>query len=151
MKSNYLSAINIKEPVKMRLLIDTGAENINIISLKMFEKLKKVDKQITKQKNDDIIIRPLGSKIMKTCGTTKIKLQLKEGLTTELIPFIIAEELHQYDLILGLPAIEQLKINLDVNNGKVKILNEDFKLLTNNFKKTLEIRTTQKEIIPPGK
>ena len=122
MKSNYLSAINIKEPVKMRLLIDTGAENINIISLKMFEKLKEVDKQISKQKNDDIIIRPLGSKIMKTCGTTKIKLQLKEGLTTELIPFIIAE-LHQYNLIFGLPAIEQLKINLDVNNGKVKILN----------------------------
>ena len=150
MTSNYLSSIIIASPIKIRILIDTGAENINIISKKMFEKFKETNKDIFYEK-DEINIKPLGSKLMKTSGTTKLSLDLTEGLTTELIPFAITDELSQYDIILGLPAIQQLRINLDINNGIVKILDKNFKLSINNYIKKSEIRTKKQETISSGK
>ena len=54
-------------------------------------------------------------------------------------------------MILGLPAIEQSKIKIDINQGIAKILDQEVKLNVNHYKKHSEIRTLKKVSIPAGK
>ena len=57
-KSNFLSSITINKPIKMRILIDTGAEEINLLTLKTFKKFKELDKNLKLTKNP-LIVRSL--------------------------------------------------------------------------------------------
>src|SRR5271156_807082 len=144
MKSNYLSSITLEKPIKMKVLIDTGAEDVNVMSEKLIQRLgnAKINMPL---KNSNLMVKPMGSKAMKTLGSTKLPLEFNNGLKTESIPFVVVKEMNQYDLILGLPAIEQLRILLDINKGVANILGQEIKLNVNNYQKQSEIRTLKTE------
>ena len=148
MQSNYLSSITIKNPKKIQILIDTGAININIITKKFFEELKKV--QELPYQTTSKIVMPIGSKPLKSYGSTLVSLELEKGMKTELIPFIIIDNVLRYDIILGLPAMEQLRIKLDLEKGFATILNKNFKLNLNNFTNHTEIRASKNHTLKPG-
>ena len=74
LKSNYLSSITIDKPIKMKVLIDTGAENINLLSKKTFRKWQEIDKSL-KLLNNTLIIQPLGGEIISNLGAVQLPLQ----------------------------------------------------------------------------
>jgi|GEM_PF-2181109 len=134
----------------MKILIDTGAENINLISKTLFNKMLLFKKNL---KIDPINIKvtPLNSDPLKTLGTTQLPLQFNPNIPDKLIPCVIVETLAQYDIILGLPAISQLKIQLHLDEGQVVIDETIHRLLINHYVKSSEIRSMKNQSIPPGK
>ena len=148
MKQNYLSSITIDHPKKTQILIDTGAIDINLITKKYFDEITK-DQEKTYQKSS-ILVKPIGSKPLKNYGLTQLSLELGKGIKTEQIPFIIIDQNLQYDVILGIPAISQLNIQLDIQNGIATIDNKQFKLNINQFTNRAEIRAKNKQILKPG-
>src|SRR6185437_11598415 len=140
--SNYLSSIVLSKPSKIKVLIDTGAENINLISKKLYLQYLKQDKEVKIQKTDVIII-PIGNQPLKTEGTVQISIILSDEVCTPKIEFVVVNDLGQYDMLFGLPAIQQLNIIPNIPEGKVKILNQEYSLLKNEFCKTTEIRSTK--------
>ena len=148
--SNYLSSITISNPIKIKILIDTGAEEVNLLSKKTFLRLKQINDKLELQRNE-MIIKPLGGSIITNCGSISIPLQLNQELTTELVSFVVVERIDQHDMILGLPAIKQLSIKLEFQKGIAIIADQEFKLNINNYLKKSEIRTEEDTIIPGGK
>jgi len=108
-KSNFLSSIKLERPFKSRILIDTGAEGINIISNNHYLKYFKSG-DCTKLQKCNLIVVPMGGQPLKTLGSIDLKLSFGNNNITEEIPLIVVESLSQYDIILGLPAIQQLNI-----------------------------------------
>ena len=97
-------------PKKIQVLIDSGAIDVNIITKKLYDEWKK-DQNLPYLKSS-AIVQPVGSKPLKSYGSTLLSLQLEKGTKTELIPFIIIDLKIQYDIILGLPAMKQLGMKL---------------------------------------
>lgn len=138
--SNYLSAIILSSPIKCRALLDSGAEDTNIITKSYYEQLKKVDKDITLCRSYDVIT-PLGSGSLKTVGSTVIKLTLPDGKQTTPIRFTIVEDCgSRYDMILGLPAWQQLSIITKINEGTASIMGSEYELIKNYYQKSAEVR-----------
>ena len=103
--ANYLSSIILSKPSRIKVLIDTGAENINLISKKLFLEYQKRDNEIKLQKTDVIII-PIGNQPLKTEGTVQIPIILSDEICTQKLEFVVVKNLGQYDMLLGLPAIQ---------------------------------------------
>lgn len=150
MKSNFLSVVKLKNPFTMKILIDTGAENINLISKSCYDRLAVHNKGMVIEPTN-LIVRPINSKPFETLGKVMIPITLNPDSADVIIPTIIVNNLSQYDIIFGLPAITQLQIKLDIDKGIANINNMDFKLLVNNYSKYTEVRSKDKKIIFPGK
>src|SRR5690606_15130979 len=94
-KSNYLSSIIINDPVKTKILIDTGAEDINLISEECYLQYKNKELTSEVQSTNQLII-PLGNKPLETMGITIIKIKFNKEFS---IPFTIVKKIAQYDAI----------------------------------------------------
>ena len=147
-KANYLSSININNPIKMRILIDTGAEEVNLLSNNSFKKWKELDKNL-KLSNNTFIIQPIGNNPLSNLGAVQLPLQFKNE-PKQLVNFVVVENLNGYDAILGVPAIQQLNIKLDFNLGEAIIADQTLKLNINDYIKKSEIRIKEDTIISPG-
>jgi hypothetical protein len=156
-KSNYLSCFTINDPIKTRILVDTGAENGNIISLSYFQKLQKLYPDLVLQE-DNSIITSFKSK-QKNYGNIKLPIKLAYGFhlnesfsKNQFIKFICIDTLENYDIILGLPAIHQLQMRLDFMEGAITILDRKIHLTVNNpYIKTIDVRAIQRTILKPGR
>ena len=95
-------------------------------------------------------MKPVGSKPLKNYGSTLVSLELEKGMKTELIPFVIIDQKLQYDVILGLPAMQQLGIKLDLEKGTATIKNNFYKLNVNEFTNHAEIRSKSNQTLKPG-
>ncbi len=149
-KSNFLSSIKLMEPFKTKILIDTGAEEINVISNNHYLKYLKVGDCTKIQKCNQIVV-PMGGQPLKTLGAIDLKLSLGNEMVTEDIPFIVVESLSQIDIILGLRAIQQLNIIPKLSEGIVEILGKNYQLIKNSFVKHAEVRLCGDAYILSGK
>ncbi len=111
----------MKQPFKMRILIDTGCENINVISKRCFEKFKLFHKDLV-LKPSDVKLKPVNSQPFSVLGGTIIPLRFNPNLPPSNILVVVVDDLDSYDIILGLPAIEQLNVTLNFNEGQVLVI-----------------------------
>ncbi len=150
-KSNFLSSITLKRPFNTSILIDTGAIDVNVISHPHYLKLLELSLCTEAEESNHLVV-PIGNQPLSTIGSTTVTFILDDNdLVKKEVPCIIVKELDQYDVILGLPAIEQLKIVPKISEGVVEILNVKYQLKRNTFIKHTEIRTINEIIIPAGK
>jgi hypothetical protein len=148
MSSNYLSCINITKPTGGLALIDTGAENANLISKKYLESLQKEGYKFN-YLPDSTKISTL-NKEMKNYGQVSLSLTV-ENIQLPEISFLVVESLGAYNVILGLPAIEQLHIVPNISAGTTQILNQTVCLNKNKqYRKTIPVRTTATIRLKPG-
>jgi hypothetical protein len=151
LSSNYLSAIVLNVPVKCHALLDSGASDVNTISYSYFQRLKKLDSTISLCNTYDEVT-PYGGKSLKSIGSTVIELILPDGTKTTPIRFTIIEDIYgsNYELILGTPAWQQLRIKPDFDSGKVMIMGNEYNMIKNYYQKSAEIRLSEPVILRAG-
>ncbi len=150
MTSNYLSCLNIHLPAKALVLVDTGAEEANVISKNYYDLLIKSNVKLNLSK-DNTRVYAINSKPLVNYG--KISLSLTFGdLILSPTDFLVVEKLGSYDIILGLPAIQEFKILPNIPEGTIQIMGKNFKLNRNqSYQKLIPVRTTKDVKIPPRK
>ena len=97
-----------------------------------------------------IIIQTIGNKQLKNLGSAKVKLQFNQDGSQVEVPFVVVDNLSHYDLIFGMPAIQQLNISLNFTKGEAIVADQSYQLNPNFYIKTSEIRSTSEVKISPG-
>ncbi|HRO64990.1 MAG TPA: RNase H-like domain-containing protein [Candidatus Dojkabacteria bacterium] len=126
-QSKFKSIITLNKPFDYKILIDTGAQDINVMKKKLFDEFKLYYKEL-KLKPTTIEVIPFGSKSVKPLGITTMKLILPNGQETAALEFVVVDTDKAHDIVLGTFAIEELQIKIDLTNGIVQILEEEYLL-----------------------
>jgi hypothetical protein len=148
MTSNYLSCINVEGPIAGLALIDTGAENANLISKKYLADLDKAGVKIEILPDSTRVFSL--NKEMKNHGFVSLSLKIS-GIQYPEINFLVVDSLGAYNFILGLPAIEQLKIVPNIAEGSVRIMEHTIPLNKNKqYQRTIPVRTNATIRLKPG-
>jgi len=97
MSSNYLSSIIVEKPFRMKVLIDTGAEQINLLSEKTFKRYKEIDSSLPFI-NTSLQVQPLGGKAINTLGAVLVPMQFGNG-PNQFMDFLIDKPYFNYKMI----------------------------------------------------
>jgi predicted aspartyl protease len=125
---------------EVAVLLDGGAE-VNVVSLKFAEKYG------NNKTEWDGMIAPLDGRFVTNYGIIDINFKINNKVV--IIPSVIVKDLGKYQVIFGLPALEQLSVQVDYKTGEAKINNKTYSLIPRIDNRYFGIRTVEKITVPP--
>ncbi len=126
---------------EVAVLLDGGAE-VNVVSQKYAEKYGKNFSEW------DGYIAPVDGRLVVSKGIVDVKFKVDDKI--EIISSVIVKNLGKYQVIFGLPALEQLGVQVDYRTGEARINNnKTYPLIPREDNRYLGIRMVEKITIPP--
>ena len=120
------------------VLLDGGSQ-VNVVTNEYAVKLKQLHRKEFQPLQWKGKVKPVGSPPIDHLGAIGIPFTTLDK-TEHIIPFIILEDLGEYDMIFGLNILEKLDIQISYSTGEVLIEGRAQKLLPNHYKQSHSVR-----------
>lgn len=150
-RSKYLSIIESQLPIFTRILLDSGAIDVNLMSMKYIGRLEAENIRLKKLPILVNHVSPLGGGSIKVEGKVETSIILPDGTTSPILEFFITDTPMEQDFILGTLAHEMMDIRTKLKSGITKIGDKSFPLIKNNVKRFIAIRLKENVKLKAGK